>query len=462
VLINLSPALITSRRALAALALALAAAGGSVAVIRAVAPSHSLVSPPTKPSLAVTAAQAASSATPGGRQAAGSGGTGAAPLSRSAGQGDPGPLPADGAVPGASPAIQAQAAARAAVTALPHSPQLLAQLAVPVTSALRPSATLSAAESPWRLPGLDVAAFQHPASRAHPGGAAIHWGAVARAGYKFAAVKATEGDYYVNPWAASDLRSAKAAGLDVAPYHFAVPNVSGGAAQARFAVEYSGYTPGPRTLPLTLDIEYDPYRRIDHANECYGLSAARMTAWLAAFVAEARALTGQYPVINTTADWWDTCTRRSTEFGADPMWVAAYGFAGPPLPAGWKAWTFWQYTSAGRVPGLATRGTPGTADLDTFSSGMVGLISPGRQSATAGARVRLPVTSLSAEAGEALTYSAVGLPPGLAVGKDGTVRGTITAAAAAKATVTYRVTISVRSAAGGTETATFDWTVRPA
>ena len=405
--------------------LALAAAGGSVAVVRAVSPSHSLVSPSALPSLA-----------------------------------------ADGAVPGASPAIQAQAAARAAVTALPHSPQLLAELAG-ATAAGGPPAPVAldaeaAATWPRRLPGLDVAAFQHPVSSAHPGGAAIYWDAVARAGYKFAAVKATEGDYYVNRWAASDLKSAKAAGLDVAPYHFAIPNVSGGAEQARFAVEYSGYAPGPQTLPLMLDIEYDPYHRIDHANECYGLTPARMTAWLAAFVAEARTLTGQYPVINTTADWWDTCTRRSTEFGADPMWIAAYGFSSPPMPPGWKTWTFWQYTSRGRVPGMAIKGTLGTADLDTFSPGMIGLISPGRQSATAGARVSLPVTSLGAEAGEALTYSAAGLPPGLAVAKDGAVRGTIKAAAAAEATVTYRVTISVRSAAGGTETATFDWTVHPA
>ncbi len=58
---------------------------------------------------------------------------------------------------------------------------------------------------------------------------------------------------------ARDLVGAKAAGLDVAPYHFAVPNASGGAAQAQFAVKYSGYAAGPRALPLMLDIEYDPY-----------------------------------------------------------------------------------------------------------------------------------------------------------------------------------------------------------
>jgi GH25 family lysozyme M1 (1,4-beta-N-acetylmuramidase) len=322
-----------------------------------------------------------------------------------------------------------------------------------------PSAAPPPAKPPHRLPGLDVAAFQHPASSAHPGGAAIYWNTVARAGYKFAAVKATEGDYYVNPYAAGDLKSAKAAGLDVAPYHFAVPNASGGAAQAQFAVEYSGYAPGPRMLPLMLDIEYDPYVSTDRTNECYGLTAAKMTAWLTAFVTETRTLTGQYPVIYTTADWWDTCTGRSTGFGADPMWVAAYGFASPPMPAGWKAWTYWQYSSAGTVAGVAaTRST----DLDTFSPGMIGLIRPASQSSAAGARASLPITSLGALAGEALTYSAAGLPAGLSVSQGGTVTGTITAAAAAKAAVTYRVTVSVRNAAGAKATATFNWAVRPA
>ena len=177
-----------------------------------------------------------------------------------------------------------------------------------------------------------------------------------------------------------------------------------------------------------------------------------------AFVTTARTLTGQYPVIYTTANWWDTCTGRATGFGADPMWIAAYGFSSPPMPPGWKTWTFWQYTSSGTVPGVAAAGS---TDIDTFSPAMVGLISPGSQAARNGSRVALAVASLGALAGEALTYSAAGLPPGLIVGKGGTIAGTI-AAAAAKAPVTYRVTLSVKNAAGATATATFSWRVSPA
>ena len=50
-----------------------------------------------------------------------------------------------------------------------------------------------------------------------------------------------------------------------------------------------------------LDIEYDPYVSSDHTNECYGLSHAAMTAWLAAFVQHAEAF-GRMPVICTTAN----------------------------------------------------------------------------------------------------------------------------------------------------------------
>ncbi len=362
-------------------------------------------------------------------------------------------VPGDGAVPGASPALASLAAARAATTALPHSPQLLAALAG------QPTAAPAAAAAGRILGGLDVAAFQHPASAAYPKGRSIAWASVGAAKYKFAAVKATEGNYYVNPWAATDLAGAKAAGLDVTPYHFAIPNASDGATQARFAVQHSGYRDGPRMLPLMLDIEYDPYVNTDRTNECYGLPAAKMTAWLSAFVTTAKSLTGQYPLIYTTADWWSTCTGRSTAFAADPMWVAAYGPASPPLPAGWRSWTFWQYSSLGTVPGVYA---PGETDLDHFSPGAVGLINPGTQSWRAGQQASLQLSSLGALAGESLAYTASGLPPGLSVRAGGLVTGKVPASAAAKGAVTYRVTVTARNTAGASGSVTFSWKVAPA
>jgi hypothetical protein len=176
-----------------------------------------------------------------------------------------------------------------------HSPQLLRELSGPLSKTSLPGKTrapsgtstpgrtitpgpgAAPAAAPAMVRGVDVAAYQHP------NGAAIDWARVARAGYTFASIKATEGNYYTNPYDASDLARAKAAGMYVTGYHFAIPSVSGGASQAKYAVDHGRYAADGRTLPLALDIEYNPY-----GAECYKLTAARMVSWISAFTREVR------------------------------------------------------------------------------------------------------------------------------------------------------------------------------
>jgi GH25 family lysozyme M1 (1,4-beta-N-acetylmuramidase) len=508
-----------SKGVLIASALALAGAGGSVAVIRAAASGPENVASAALPVPIGPAATARvptgagspdgagiSGATGTGTAAADNGPTGSGPTSSgptsgstasgpirrepslpaSAGQGDQGPLPAgalpaDGAVPGALASVRALAAARAATAARPHSPQLLDELAgsaswagnaaTPAPSSSGTTASPAAADVPATgtptalaaspsadtpMPGLDVAAYQHPVTSQYPNGAPVDWPQVAAAGYRFAAIKGTEGDYYANPWAATDVAEAKAAGLKITPYHFAIPNVSSGQQQAEFAVEYSGYAPGKQTLPLMLDIEYDPYVSTDGTNECYGLSATKMTTWIAGFVTTARSLTGQYPIIYTTANWWDACTGGSTAFAVDPMWVAAYGFASPPMPAGWHDWSFWQYTSGGTVRGVDSSGT---TDLDWFSATAIGLIDPGTLASRPLARVSVPLDSLGALIGEKLTWTATGLPPGVRVSSGGVLTGTITSTGSSLGAVSYPASVMVTNAAGASSTVTFSWQV---
>jgi hypothetical protein len=204
-----------------------------------------------------------------------------------------------------------------------------------------------------------------------------------------------------------------------------------------------------------LDIEYDPYTSTDHTNSCYGLSQSAMRSWISSFVSTARSLTGQYPIIYTTANWWNTCTGSSTAFGADPMWVAAYGVTSPPMPAGWKAYTFWQYSSGGTVSGVST---PGGTDLSYFNAGVVGLIDPGRQASNGGAKVGLQVASLDALARATLKFTASGLPPGLSITAAGDITGTITKRTAG-VVKTYRATVTAKNTAGATASATFSWQV---
>jgi GH25 family lysozyme M1 (1,4-beta-N-acetylmuramidase) len=237
-----------------------------------------------------------------------------------------------------------------------HSPQLLRQLASPAIRAgpgrqepgLAPPAAAKAAER-----GVDVASYQHPNR------AAINWPRVHASGIGFAAVKATEGAYYRNPYALTDLAQARAAGLAVAAYAFAIPNGNGASrgpvTQANYLLRFLGTM--SRSVPVMLDIEYNPYGR-----ECYGLTARAMVSWISSFNSEVKAKTGRKPILYVPASWWAACTRSNKGFGQRKLWVPDYTTApSPRLPAGGKTWSFWQYTSIGTVRGIQA---PGHTDLD--------------------------------------------------------------------------------------------------
>lgn len=211
--------------------------------------------------------------------------------------------------------------------------------------------------------GVDVAAYQHP------NGAGIDWGTVARSGISFAAVKATEGTYYRNPYALSDLAAARAAGLSAGAYAFAIPNGNGGrsspVAQADYLLSYLG--PLAATVPVMLDIEFNPYS----GGLCYGLRGPRMAAWVARFSAEVKARTGRVPYIYTPQGWWNPCAGGSAALGRNPLWVPDYTTAAQPaMPSGWTTWKVWQYSSAGTVPGIHD---PGLTDLDRLQRGAASL-----------------------------------------------------------------------------------------
>ena len=241
-----------------------------------------------------------------------------------------------------------------------HSPELLSMLAgtdgaaAPgslgrAAPALVPARHLRGAEQ-----GVDVASFQHP------GGKAINWAKAHAAGIGFAGVKTTEGEYYRNPYALTDLAQAQAAGISVAAYAFAIPNGNGASSspvqQADYLVRYLGRL--SRSVPIMLDIEYNPYGR-----ECYGLSARAMVSWISSFNREIKARTGSKPIMYVPAYWWATCTGGHVGFGQRPLWVPYYTAAAshPLLPAGWTTWSIWQYSSTGTVRGIPA---PGNTDLD--------------------------------------------------------------------------------------------------
>jgi len=323
-----------------------------------------------------------------------------------------------------------------------HSPTLERLLASHTALATRAStvrpASLPAAAS--TLQGIDVASFQHP------GGAAIDWSGVAAAGYKFAFIKVTEGSYYRNPYYASDATGAQANTMFVAPYAFAIPNYSGGALQADYALDSANYAPDGRMLAPVLDIEYDPYAGSDGTNQCYGLTPAQMVTWISAFTTEIHRRTGQSSVIYSTSQWWNMCTGGSTKFSSDPLWIAAPGSSPGTLPAGWANWTYWQNGTA-TLPAIR-----GSFDVNNLSSTAVELAAPAGQSDRAGQPASLQVNSLYG--GTAPTYSATGLPTGTQIDPTtGAISGTLPGSAAS-------FPVSITATAGAQQAAqSFSWYV---
>jgi len=207
-----------------------------------------------------------------------------------------------------------------------------------------PTAGATTAAAVTQTPGIDVSHFQ----------GTVNWAAKFSSGIRFAWIKATEGVTFRDPAFGTNYTGAFRAGVIRGAYHFALPDRSSGATQANFLASHGGaWSRDGRTLPATLDIEYNPY-----GATCYGKTRAGMSAWIRDFAATYRARTGRDAVIYTTTDWWTRCTGNDPSFGrTNPLWIARYASTPGTLPAGWSVRTVWQWTA-----------TP--LDQDRFNGGL--------------------------------------------------------------------------------------------
>ncbi|TWD81593.1 GH25 family lysozyme M1 (1,4-beta-N-acetylmuramidase) [Kribbella amoyensis] len=196
------------------------------------------------------------------------------------------------------------------------------------STAVAPTVTAPAAT----VEGIDVSSHQGN----------VNWASQWSAGKRFAYVKASEGNYYTNPYFAQQYNGSYNVGMIRGAYHFATPNDSSGANQANYFVDHGGgWSRDGKTLPGALDIEYNPY-----GATCYGKTQAAMVTWIRDFLTTYKNRTGRDAVIYTNLDWWTRCTGNSTAFNStNPLWVARYASAPGTLPGGWPFHTIWQYSS---------------------------------------------------------------------------------------------------------------------
>lgn len=159
----------------------------------------------------------------------------------------------------------------------------------------------------------------------------INWDQVDAAGIDFAMIKATEGTYFIDASFDHNYLQSYYHGIIRGAYHFANPADSSGATQARFFVNHGGGWSGDGlTLPPMLDIEYNPY-----GPTCYNLTDAQMVNWISDFSNTVKDMTGRYPLVYTTTNWWSQCTGNYGGFGdTSPLVIANWGSDPYPLPNG--------------------------------------------------------------------------------------------------------------------------------
>lgn len=211
------------------------------------------------------------------------------------------------------------------------------------TLALSLSAVAATAFSPLAPSGVDVSGHQRG------NGAPIHWREVAADGQRFAFVKATEGEGWVNPHYLEDVHAAHGAGLLVGTYHYARPAGDARAQAAHYAATLA--TAPHNSLPPVLDIEVDE-----------GLSPGQLQAWVGTFLSETERLTGRTPMVYTYRYFWRERLNDTNAFTRYPLWLAAYQNTVPETVGGWNNLTFWQRSDAGNVAGI-----DGPVDLNLFN-----------------------------------------------------------------------------------------------
>jgi lysozyme len=177
---------------------------------------------------------------------------------------------------------------------------------------------------------------------------AIDWSAVAASGRgQFAYLKATEHDAFVDRRLLENVQGCEANGIPWGGYHFARPAGDPIDDALRQARHFLGNCP-PSPLPVMLDLE---------ATE---LSPTDTAEWAVTWLREVEQATGRAPVLYTGAFF---AVESRAELAAFPLWMARYT-AHPeidpeptrirlaPTREPWPAWSVWQFTSVGRVPGV--------------------------------------------------------------------------------------------------------------
>lgn len=211
----------------------------------------------------------------------------------------------------------------------------LAVLAIIFCVFLR-SADPSRQEYPVR--GIDVSEHQGD----------IAWEDVARSGFSFAFIKATEGMTHRDAFFSQNWDGAAQAGIIRGAYHFFTFR-SSGRDQARNFIETVPIDPAG--LPSTIDIEFS-----GNSKELPGREEFRRE--LEDFISEIERHYLRKPVLYVDYDSYEQFIMGA--FADCAIWIR--DLRDRPRLQDDRPWLFWQYSASGRVPGIE-----GPVDLNVFN-----------------------------------------------------------------------------------------------
>ena len=179
----------------------------------------------------------------------------------------------------------------------------------------------------------------------------IDWDKVRAAGTQFAFIKATEGGDYLDPKFARNWLAAKRVGIPRGAYHM----VYWCRAAHEQALWFILNVPNdPDALPPVLDLEWNGHSRSCPKRIPTKLALEKIKIMLEVMESH----TGKRPIIYTDITFHKEILEG--EYNDYPYWIRSTA-AEPQVRYENRRWTFWQFTTTGRVPGVR-----GDVDRNTF------------------------------------------------------------------------------------------------
>jgi len=189
----------------------------------------------------------------------------------------------------------------------------------------------------------------------------INWDALANPTYeddpkpKFAFIKVTQGNSYIDKMAKTNAISAQNAGLKIGYYHYAEQYtgndvVNDAKGQAQHFLKVVSTLPKPN-FPLVLDFENDEVN-----NKFWSKNKANNDLWINTFISELKS-NGHDVILYGGKYTFEDYT--SSKFENIPLWHAQYlqkpEINDPKIARGWNDWAIWQFSSNGRLNGHGCR-----------------------------------------------------------------------------------------------------------